>query len=669
MARSISAWVFFSILLLGSFVLQPALWRFEEGLGEAKAKNQMNRLVAMVASLSDEQMLDTLERTHGLVGAELFDGSYHPLGSIGGKPDILPGSYYREPLMINGRFVDVVWQLTNQAGIRFVTARLDARDIERDSREFLLQGLLLILILGLLAKVGTMFIVDSKVVAPLHEVINALRNMRDSGLKKPVQSRGNGRDEFSALVTEYNHMIESQISIERQVKMKQLSLEYLAHHDQLTHLPNRLQYKRRLAKAMKEAYKNNTTLAVFVLDLDHFKLFNDQYDQQTGDLMLAEVARRLSGGIRDEDTVGRLDGDEFIIINTDLHSDKEISELADRYLVGTRQPCRIRGMRFQITASIGVAVYSSGESEELQSPDELISNAIYALQEAKSGGRACYKIFNAEMRNKIVSRVTMEGELKTALEQGQFQLYYQPKVNIATREIVSSEALIRWIHPSKGFIRPDIFISVAEESGLMVALGDWILEEACSQVARWNTQGLNGMQVAVNLSAVQFQDPDLLVKVLRRLQKYKIPSSQLELEITESAIMSDPSKTIDLLKLLRKTGISLAIDDFGTGYSSLSYLKQFPVNTLKVDQAFVRNLESDADDKAIIEAVIRLGKHFKMKVVAEGIESEETMRLLAHRGCDVAQGYHISKPMPAADFTQWYLEHKGMFGTPLKEAQ
>eukprot|EP00095_Tigriopus_kingsejongensis_P004842 snap_masked-scaffold1_size3401120-processed-gene-0.11 protein:Tk04842 transcript:snap_masked-scaffold1_size3401120-processed-gene-0.11-mRNA-1 annotation:"molecular chaperone" len=487
---------------------------------------------------------------------------------------------------------------------------------------------------------------------PMEKMIQSLQQARLSGEKLLVEDKDVEKSEFGALVQEYNSLIESQISIEKQVEAKQISLEHLAHHDQLTQLPNRLQCKRLLKQNVAASRRHNRRMAVYLADLDNFKLFNDRFDQRTGDLVVAEIAQRLMAIAREEDTVGRLDGDEFIIIQNDIESWDSVPAMAQHIQAAISEPLKHRGMRMSVHSSMGIATFPSGA----QDAEELLNNATYALQEAKLNGRGRVQMFTDEIREKVLGRLQLEEEIKVGIKKNEFEMYYQPKIDLGTTKVTGAEALIRWIHPERGFVSPADFIELAEETGLIVPLSDWLLDNVCAQIALWNKIGLPEMQIAINLSALQFQDPDLVAKVATTIAKHGIQPKQLELEITESAIMNDASEAIKLLEKFRELGVSLAIDDFGTGYSSLSYLKQFPVHTLKIDQAFVRDIEPDSADAVIVRAIIGLCQHFNMKVVAEGIETEQQRDLLREFGAQIGQGYLFAKPMPAVDFGRWVLK-------------
>ena len=372
--------------------------------------------------------------------------------------------------------------------------------------------------------------------------------------------------------------------------------------------------------------------------------------------MVSEVGNRLRAMMRDIDLVARLDGDEFVVIQKDVTDRASAEEVARRLMNVATAPYEYRGFTLKAAVSVGISCFPldvhPGQDEEMLG-EEIVNNAAVALQEAKSNGKNQYQLFNEKMRSRLTARIRLEQDLKLALQDEQFEVYYQPKINIHTREVTGAEALVRWRHPVNGFISPEAFVPVAEEAGLIIELGEWILRTACTQTRELQEMGYGGLNIAVNISAVQFTDGNLLPMVSKALEDSQLSAEHLELEITESAVMHDPEEVILSLHELSRFGMRLAIDDFGTGYSSLAYLKRFPVHTLKIDRAFITDISSDNDDVAIVEAVLGLGKHFNMKVVAEGVEDEDQLTFLKSQGCDIAQGYFISKPLSAESYVQW----------------
>ncbi|MFK8079986.1 MAG: putative bifunctional diguanylate cyclase/phosphodiesterase [Granulosicoccus sp.] len=494
-------------------------------------------------------------------------------------------------------------------------------------------------------------------IAPMDNLISALRASRENSDGQVPESIDLAVvDELAPIAEEFNSLIEQQRKTTRQIKVKQQYLEFAAHHDPLTHLPNRLMFEDALKKTVREAISEKLQFAVFLVDLDNFKFFNDQYGHLVGDKMVAEVGNRLRTMMRDIDLVARLDGDEFVVIQKDVLNNSSAEDVAKRIMNVATAPYEYRGFTLKAAVSVGISSFPNdvhvNQDEEMLG-EEIVNNAAVALQEAKSNGKNQYQLFNEKMRSRLTARIRLEQDLKIAMQDGQFEVYYQPKINIHTRKCTGSEALVRWRHPVNGFVSPEAFVPVAEETGLIIELGEWILQTACEMTYSLQQKGYDGLNIAVNISAVQFTDGNLLPMVSKALDDSQLRPESLELEITESAVMHDPEEVICSLHELSKYGMKLAIDDFGTGYSSLAYLKKFPVNTLKIDRAFITDISSDNDDVAIVEAVLGLGKHFNMKVVAEGVEDEEQLNFLKSQGCDIAQGYYISKPLSSEQYQSW----------------
>jgi diguanylate cyclase (GGDEF)-like protein/PAS domain S-box-containing protein len=426
-------------------------------------------------------------------------------------------------------------------------------------------------------------------------------------------------------------------------KKAEAQISHLAYHDALTGLINRFSLQRQLEQALAMARRERRALVVIFLDLDRFKTINDTMGHAMGDELLMEVARRLNENVRDSDIVARLGGDEFVVVLTEVETATAAAHVADKILHALARPYRIGEHDLHSTVSLGLAFYPNDGKDG----DTLMKNADTAMYHAKSLGRNNVQFFTAEMNQRVVKRLTLDHDLRVAVEAGQFELLYQPQLDSLTGRIVGVEALIRWHHPSDGLVLPAEFIPLAEETGLILPLGEWVLNEACRQLRAWRDDGIEGVTMAVNLSAHQLHSPVLLAHVARALEKHGLTGSDLELEVTESVAMHDPAASISQLKALRNLGVRLSIDDFGTGYSSLSYLKLLPIHTLKLDQSFVRDIESDSNDVAICTATIALAHNLGLSVIAEGVETEaQRLLLLSHR-CDVMQGYLFSRPLPA----------------------
>ena len=431
-------------------------------------------------------------------------------------------------------------------------------------------------------------------------------------------------------------------------------IEYLATHDELTGLPNRTLIRDRVANGLARARREGTQLAVMFLDLDRFKVVNDGYGHPFGDSLLRAVARRLTDLVREGDTVARLGGDEFLLLLPDLRRSADAYVIAQKIVDAFERGINVGGRDIHVNTSVGVALFP----QDGQDVDTLITNADVAMYRAKEMGGALYQFFNSEMSRETARRVQLETHLRTALSRGEFQMRYQPKVDIRTGRITGCEALLGWNHPD-GAIPPSQFIPVAEESGLIVPIGDWVLRTACAQANAWGHAGLGSVAVAVNVSARQFLRQDVVSWVLETLDATQLSPDRLELELTESVIAEDPEKVAATMRVLREHGVRFSIDDFGTGYSSLSYLKRFPVDSLKIDQSFVKNVGTAADDEAISLAVISLAHSLRLTVIAEGVETGQQRDFLRRHGCDEGQGYLYSRPLPAREFAEFIAAGHG----------
>ncbi len=426
-------------------------------------------------------------------------------------------------------------------------------------------------------------------------------------------------------------------------KNHEQQIHYQATHDPLTGLPNRTLLLDRLQQSMSFADRNRSKLAVAFVDLDHFKLINDSKGHHVGDEMLVIMAERLAECVRDSDTVARLGGDEFILLITNLQKAEDIAETMQRMLAVIAEPCAIAGRDFVVSCSIGIGIYPDDGAD----PNTLLRNADSAMYKAKQNGRNNFQFFTRELNDLLMARIDIEYRLRRAIENKEFLLNYQPKVDFATNKICGIEALIRWTPPEGGMIPPMNFIPVAEETGQIEEIGRWVLENACLKASELQSLFNRNIPVAVNVSPRQFRQLNLVETVAAVLAKTGLDPQCLELEITESSLVHDTHNFIKTLHDLKALGVKLAIDDFGTGYSSMAYLKDFPVDRLKIDKAFVANLETEAASVAILKAIVALGHSLDLKVVAEGVETDYQRAFLHRIGCDELQGYLFSRPLPS----------------------
>jgi diguanylate cyclase (GGDEF)-like protein/PAS domain S-box-containing protein len=434
----------------------------------------------------------------------------------------------------------------------------------------------------------------------------------------------------------------------------QVQLEYMAHHDALTDLPNRTLFLDRLKQALARARWHKRLAAVLFIDIDRFKNINDTLGHEVGDKLLQELSRRLQPCLRDGDTVARFGGDEFVILLDDLAAATDVRNLAGKILDQLRPPFQAGESSLYVTASIGISLFPA-DGEDSSS---LLRNADTAMYRAKDLGRNNYQFYSAEMSARAFERLTLENNLRRALERHEFLLYYQPQLNTQTGEVVGVEALLRWQHPDFGMVLPAEFVPLLEDTGLILPVGRWVLQEACRQLAEWHGQGWAGLRMAVNLSSRQFSDETLLATVESELKRHNLRPDLLDIEITESTILQHRGGARHMLESLRRLGVQIALDDFGTGYSSLSHVQNFDIDTLKIDRSFVMDIPGDAIDTAITEAIIALGKGLKLNLIAEGVETEVQRDFLQALGCHVMQGYLFSRPQPAVEIPEILSRHR-----------
>ncbi len=446
------------------------------------------------------------------------------------------------------------------------------------------------------------------------------------------------------------------------LKRQEDRLRYLAYYDPLTSLPNRRSFNEQLHRILKRSQRMGTYAALMFIDLDNFKRINDSIGHGRGDRLLVEISKRLISELREDDAISyftensaeaaddggteiaRLGGDEFTVVVSDVHSTDDVERIARRIIDSLSDPIPLQTHNPVVTPSIGIAMYP----QDGEDADSLVRNADTAMYAAKGDGRACFRFYNEEMNARSVEQLKLEEDLREAMRSDQLEMHYQPQVETLTGSVVSLEALVRWKHPERGMIPPGEFIPVAERTGQIIELGEWVLTEVSRQCLEWDNMGLACFRVCVNISPLQFNQPDLFHYMSGFLSRSGLDPERLELELTESAIMTDGESNIKKLSQLKSLGLDLAVDDFGTGYSSLSYLRRFPINTLKIDQSFVADMRS-ADGAAIVDAIIALAKALNMRSIAEGIETQEQLAYLADRGCDLLQGYYFARPLVPED--------------------
>ena len=435
------------------------------------------------------------------------------------------------------------------------------------------------------------------------------------------------------------------------------TIQKMATHDTLTSLPNRALFSEELVHAIERARRHGRSLGLFFMDLDRFKNINDTLGHAVGDRVLQEAARRLQASVRSADLVARLGGDEFVLLVESFGESAHLADIAAKVLSGFSAPFMVDGQELVLSASIGICTYPA-DGEDAQA---LVSNADIAMYRAKEQGRNRHCFYAAELNKLSQERLALEAGLKHAVERNEIEVFYQPKIDFADGHVSGLEALIRWRHPARGLLMPDKFIGIAEETGLIIPIGYWTLKRVCERARQWQEQGIH-LPIAVNLSANQFHEPELVRELAAIVRATGVSPSTIELEITESMVMRDPERAVAIMQQLRAMGVRLSIDDFGTGHSSLGYLKRFPIDRLKVDRSFVRDLPHNGDDLAITRAVIAMAHSLRMSVVAEGVEHQQQFDLLRQEGCDEFQGYYCRPPLEEAELLRFLHEERARHG-------
>jgi diguanylate cyclase (GGDEF)-like protein len=549
-------------------------------------------------------------------------------------PGIATTSTGLETFTVSRRLATTGWILV--AGME---TREAFAPIANQKRQIYLSALLMTAVMILVLRQ-----VLARQMVPLLKASASMRQMVDGKTAfAPLPVRRH--DEIGQLIESFNALVLWRTVAEHQ-------MEFLAHHDPLTALPNRLLVEDRFGQAAGFTDRSGHKMALLSLDLDKFKSINDSLGHSLGDALLKQIASRLCEDLRDTDTLSRQGGDEFLLLLPSLDDGDATLAVLDKLMDSLQAPFHIEGHELSTTVSIGVALYPEDGTDF----STLLKHADMAMYRAKEAGGNSYCFFDPRMNVEILENLALRNGLKGALARQEFVLHYQPQIELATGRVVGAEALIRWLHPQLGLVPPGRFIPVAEESGLIVPLGAWVLEEACRQAVAWQQQGLPPLTLAVNLSAVQFKRDDLQESITHALRASGLDPRYLELELTESILIHDAAGVLETVRALKQLGLKLSIDDFGTGYSSLSYLKRLAVDKLKIDQSFVRDLATDPEDAAIVQAIIQMAHSLKLATIAEGVEDEAMLACLRNYQCDEAQGYHYARPMPAEEFARYLAE-------------
>ncbi len=559
-----------------------------------------------------------------------------------------------------------VWQIAekNNELVGVVYLKISRRDFDKQTRTYFFYSLIILFILSFI-----IYLVAQKMqksistrLVTLEQFSRRIRHSNNYAIRVPNY----GEDEIGSLARSFNLMLET---IEKNQHEKDLAhealhinrrrlesavkdLQYLANYDSLTQLPNRALCMDRIKIAIKVASRENIMMAVMFLDLDHFKDVNDSLGHAVGDQLLKSTSLRLQEHIREDDTLARLGGDEFVIILNRIRKTENVIDVVEKIVSSFDSPFELSGFQVNATVSIGVCLYPSDGMDV----DSLMKAADAAMYKAKEAGRNTYEFYESHLNQLANRRHQLANELRNAIKNDELYLAFQPQLNLPKNKIIGAEALIRWQHPILGNISPGEFIPVAENTGMIKEIGDWVLEQTCITLAKCLQEKII-IRIAINLSALQFKQADLASSIGKTLKSYRIPPHLLEVEITESMVMRDVNKAVAILEEIKKMNIKIAIDDFGTGYSSLSYLRRFPLDALKIDRSFVDELVVDKDDTAITLAIISMAKSLRLEVIAEGVETKQQFDFLANNHCDDIQGYFFSKPLKEENFINFLKEY------------
>ena len=595
-----------------------------------------------------EQVMEGLFQHHAIRRATIGNPGDEPLAQKIRPPIDLPSRWLTDPLLGRDRSFSVPLmgrppydEYYGDLRITLDTAPY-GHTFVRDSMMIFALGLLRALALGLVLYL----IYEWLLTRPLTKLVEHLSRInpdRPSEYKLPTL-HGHEKNELGLWVETANGLL---ASIEHNMQLRLAAeddLQRMTRYDLLTGLPNRMQLQQQLDRILEEAERLQRKVAVLCLGLDDFKGVNEQLSYENGDRLLAAVADRLRADSGRAGALARLGGDQFVVVLAGIEAPYEAAELAQRLLDSLEEPFLLGNHRIRLQATIGITLYpGDGESTE-----KLLQKAEQTMTLAKARSRNRYQFYVASIDSDMRERRRLQKGLSEALSQGQFHLVYQPQVDYQLNRIIGVEALIRWDHPTDGLIAPDLFIPLAEQNGSIIAIGEWVLEQACQQLREWHQQGFQGLRMAVNLSTVQLHHAELAQTISNLLERYQLPPESLELEVTETGLMEDIDAALRNLQRLRQSGALIAIDDFGTGYSSLSYLRRLPLDKIKIDKGFIREMNAEDGGAAIVRAIIQLGKNLGMLVIAEGVETAEQEAYLIAQGCDEGQGYRYSRPLPAS---------------------
>lgn len=623
----------------------------------------------MLASPITKEEADRINSTTIVAGFAIYSLDFRLLGAYGEPLAMVmldQDSLNRTHRSADGRYYEVVYRASDLRRQYIVVARLDARNVAPMLLDYVRQTVMIMLLMSAFVTVVLMISLSKWLLEPIlflrNNFVAASQNPENPEIK---ESPFDARDEIGGTITMATALIQQNADNIRQVKSAAEDKVYkAAFFDQLTGLPNRNHFINMLASQARKAHEENEKrpgrIAVIALDLDHFKDLNDSMGHKVGDAILRGIGKRLRAALPESATVARSGEDEFAItmpLTSDAHNARSIAEK----IIGVirSDPFKVFNETFQVRASVGVATFP----DDGMDPEQVLKKADIALNRAKEEGRDTIKEYSEDFDRAVQQRFQMLRDLRDTLEAKELMLYFQPQFELSTGKLIGAEALLRWFKKDDSkqggqFISPAEFIPVAEQSGLIVPIGEWVLEYACQKAAEWQNAG-HDIRVAVNVSGAQFYQSDLVKHVSRCLRESGLKPHNLELEVTESVFMDDITHTIETLQHLHALGLELAIDDFGTGYSSLSYLRQFPIDRLKIDQSFIRNALNNSDDAAIARTIVRLGHSLNLKVIAEGVETKEHEKFLLEENCDEVQGFRYSRPIPIDDFNKFVKNYKG----------